>query len=403
MLLFYLILPILFLEMLKYLSSKTSVEKIYILLLSFVFFSLPFSFALNSVSLGIYIFFGFFYSRNKTLKNIKDVFLCFALSAFFVISLFWLRNFENAQFEFLLRISPIIFLPFLFFMNQEKYNMLELTWVLTISSILALLYGVFSAVEFYTRPEEHFELIHLPHTLRGNYHAVYFSIQLGINIILLFFSFKKTRNVYLLILAFLLFFAMILLGKRMPLLSVILLGIVYTCNSLKKFVIYLLSLIFFATVFIFTPYNKWRFNKLSEVGEGSERIIMLKASGQLISERVLLGFGTGNVSKNLERTYEGMNIKTPFYSNNPHNLFLFILISHGLLGLVIFIMFQLKVLKFAWGKNNKLFLYTYLFLLFVSMTEVILIRQQGIILYSLILSYLFFNKKSNIEATNYIH
>lgn len=380
--------------MLKYLNHKTWEENIDIALLSLVFISLPFSPAINSISLGVYLIFNFFFNRRKSfIKGFYEIFTCIALGAFFWITCLWLRDFESRQFDFLLRILPMAILPFIFSIKNNPYSILEITLIISVSSILAILFGIYTAVEFYTRPEEHFELIHLPHTLKGRYHSVYLSMQLGVNVILLFSCYKQYRKKYLAIIALLLIIVMILLGKRMGLVALFIVGALYACNSLRRIIVSILTVLILGIIFMLLPYNKWRVEKLSKIGEGSERIIMLNASLKLINDYCFFGVGTRNVSKELEKVYKEKNIDTPFYSNNPHNQFLYIAITHGLVGLVLYFVLQVWLLADCWKRKNKLYLYLYLFLTLVSMTEVILIRQQGIVLYSVTLSFLFFNKK----------
>lgn len=380
--------------MLGYLKEKSLNEKVNIGLLSLVFFSLPFSFAMNSITVLAFVLFTLFFNRNTEHFGIKLSQNHLYLGSFFWLSCLWIKSFEINDMEFILRLIPLAIIPFTFLIQKDKFDLFDFTIIVSISSILAIGYGVYNAVEFYSRPDQHFTLIHLPHTLKGNYQAVYFSLQLGINIILLLFCFQKYNRKVIIVLVIIFLAVIVLLGKRMSLISLVLLGGIYTLTSFKKIAIFSLLAICLGFVFILYPYNKWRMEKASKMGEGVERIIMFESSINIIENNFFFGTGTKNVSSSLEQEYKREGIKTPFFANNPHNQYLYIFIGFGLVGFLIFLISQFYIVKYCWEMEKKYFLYLYLFFTLISLTEVILIRQQGIILFIFTLSFLFDFKKN---------
>ncbi len=250
-----------------------------------------------------------------------------------------------------------------------------------------------NSIQFYNRPDEHFSFIHLPHTIYGNYHPIYFAMQLGLTIVLNIILLFKKKSIFISLSAITSFIFLIILGKRsaivFTLLSIVM--ITFKRSNYKKAIITALLLSFLLLVlFIISPYNLWRINNIDQMGEGYERLIMLEASLDVLSNNPLFGVGTNNVYDILGEEYLKMNIEPPFYSNNPHSQVLYTLLMSGLIGLAFYISASSVLLYKIIRSKDHVMLISFLFLTAVSFTETILIRQAGIVLYSLSLSIIYF-------------
>ncbi len=390
--------------MLEELKNRNFLENINILLFSSIFWTLPFSFGLNSIAVGLYIFFILVFLPNKT--NIKsEICIGFVLGAFFWLSVLWLRGFSVNNLEFILRLLPLGVLPIIMAIKKIDISIKQITVVISISSILAIMFGIYTAIEFYNRPDQHFSLIHLPHTLKGNYHSVFFAIQLGVNTILLSICFGTEKRKRFLFTAILFLGTIILLGKRMVLISLTVLAICHTLSNLnkKRILALIFSIVILTMFFVFSPYNKWRIEKINQLGEGSERIIMFESSLNVIKDNLFFGVGTYRVSEYLENEYLKLGLSTPFYANNPHNLILYTVISFGLIGIIIYFFSQIIIIRKMILIKHWGFIYMYAYFFLISLTETILIRQQGIVLYTFILSYFLFNSKPYEFKSKNIH
>lgn len=365
-------------------------------LLLIVFCTLPFSLNINALSVGAFVAFQLIFNSEKKPFNKYKFLIILCFGAFFWLCLLDLRDVGFKKLEFLLRILPLALIPLSTYYQKHNYlDISKITILLSISSFIAIFYGIFVAIEFYTRPDQHFSLIHLPHTIKGNYHSVYFAIQLGVNTILALFCFKKERSPYYLIISVLFILFIIILGKRMALISLILVGLIYSISffKIKNIFLFLGIIGLFTLIYAMSPYNRWRADQIANVGEGSERIIMLQASKELTSENLFFGVSTSQVSTELGKIYDSYDLKTPFFSNNPHNQLLYILLSFGITGFIAFLVSQVYLIVLAIKTKYHIFIVVYTFFLMVAMTETILIRQQGIVLYSMILSQLLVNKE----------
>lgn len=381
--------------MLGLIKRKLPLNRINFLFLVLIFCTLPFALNLNAIVLGLYVAFLIIFLEKRKISRSK-VISAVGLGAFFWISIFWLKTTNAKDLNFILRLLPLALLPFGFVLKKINANVKEITIAVTVSSICVTLFGVYTAIEFYSRPDQHFSFIHLPHMIQGNYDAVYFAIQLGVNVMLLLTIYRDKKKIIHLLIAMVFIGLMVLLGKRMALFSLTLLVMLWAITNVgwKKLLPFVLIVLTVSILFFLSPYNRWRASNISQKGEGMERAIMLTSSGEVVKNNVFLGVGTNKVSQNLEIVYNKKGIDTPFYSNNPHNQFLYILVAYGIVGFLVYLSLQVYFVRQAWILRNKIFLYILAFFTLVSLTETILIRQQGIILYSLVLSYLFYNKES---------
>lgn len=380
-------------------SDKECLHKCHLALLLVVFVTVPFFNGINSISIGVYAGFVFFYSKIGTHNSLAETIFLIATGAFFLLTILDFRGFfldTGKHLVFLLRLLPLFLIPIAYSgWSGKKVSMEELTVILTISSFCAMFFGIYTAIEFYTRPEEHFSFIHLPHTITGKYHSVYFSMQLGVNVLLAALSFNRTKSYYYLLIAIVLFVFMTLLGKRMALLALCALALLFVMRNLnlKVMLVFLFSTGMAGALYLYSPYNRWRMEQFDSNGEGSERIIMMMESMNIIKDHFFMGVSPIGVSSELGEKYNERGIETPFFANNPHDQPLYIFMAFGIVGFIIYYALQFLLLLDAFRKNMKAFVYVFLFFLFVSISETILIRQSGIVLYVFVLTIIFYERK----------
>jgi len=200
--------------------------------------------------------------------------------------------------------------------------------------------------------------------------GMYLTLSYSNGIIFLYYFFNKLLHNYRFIFVFTSFILMVLAGGRGALLFVFLILVFY---SMQKLVLFFKTLkiktntiisiiIFFIVVFIVSINNTELVNRTIErlsilVGgeSASVRIEYLNFALQQINDSAIFGYGIGSFG--LEYT----NIDLRLY---PHNVFVEIWFEIGLLPLILFLVFNLIVLKTIITSKCYwcLALYIYLFL-----------------------------------------
>jgi O-antigen ligase len=109
----------------------------------------------------------------------------------------------------------------------------------------------------------------------------------------------------------------------------------------------------------------------------SQRSFIYKNAGELIAKNLVFGAGTGDVKNVVQEFYleKGVNFKTYL---NPHNQFIQIAVSIGVVGLIFFILMLLLFSWHFWNKGGLVILFSIGMLCVYMMTESIIERQQGV-------------------------
>lgn len=230
---------------------------------------------------------------------------------------------------------------------------------------------------------------------------IYYSLFIVISIIVLieeidYGKFNK-RFVFIIIGLLLLLFNLILFSSKMAIISFSIFLIMFTYKKRRFINFYLLS-IFISGILFIMFFNKnsfllkrfvepFYFLKLPnglDYSSTSIRLGIYNCLKNVISQNFLFGVGTGDVFDSLNVCY--LQYNTNAYENakfGSHNNFLWYFISNGIFGFLAFITFCKHLIKKIIDSNEK---YTiYIIVMFINMlTEDILIRQRGVILFYLL-------------------
>ncbi|MDB3887367.1 O-antigen ligase family protein [bacterium] len=115
-----------------------------------------------------------------------------------------------------------------------------------------------------------------------------------------------------------------------------------------------------------------------------------------ISKNPIIGTGIGDLQNNLRQNYSEKKFTLAQEANyNSHNQFLDVLLSGGILGLFLFIIYFYQIFKLSINNSNYLLTFFAIIFITASLTENILSRNQGVVFVSLLLSILIFSKKLN--------
>ncbi len=115
-----------------------------------------------------------------------------------------------------------------------------------------------------------------------------------------------------------------------------------------------------------------------------ERLDLWEAALQACSNP-LLGVGTGDGEAVLNAYYAGHGMAQYASSNlNPHNQFISVYLSNGLLGLITFLLLLFRPLYLSVKRSNALGALIFFPFIIYGMTEVFLGRYQGVIFFALL-------------------
>ena len=241
-------------------------------------------------------------------------------------------------------------------------------------------------------------------------HPIYLSIFIAIAILLgtTFYKREKAKlayNALIVIFQLILLVFLILIMSKGVILAFVLAFIVLISKKFKsKYLLIFLALI---ALFAILPSENNRFKELfnnstynSFTGENSTniRLNVLECSYDLAVKKPFLGYGVGDIQDELSKCYSEKEFNFGSVRYNSHNQFLFVWLSNGIIGLLLFILLLLFYLKVAIKNKDYLMLSVLVLYSVVFLFENVLSRQSGVIFFSFIMNFLMIinlNKESN--------
>jgi O-antigen ligase len=141
----------------------------------------------------------------------------------------------------------------------------------------------------------------------------------------------------------------------------------------------------------------------SEVNENfstSIRVGIYKCAVKVIGEEFILGYGIGDAQRALNICYSNHSNILLKNRYNSHNQYFDVLLKTGFLGLLIFFYFLYTNFRKAFKSENELIIYLLIFYCVLFLTENILVRQSGVILFFFLLSFLNLTSKTSSIQPN---
>lgn len=134
-------------------------------------------------------------------------------------------------------------------------------------------------------------------------------------------------------------------------------------------------------------------SKKEEFNSSNVRNGIYFCDAKLIGENYLLGLGIGDVQAQLNKCYQKeFNSKVYQWKDyNSHNQYAFFWLSSGVFGLLSFLILLFLLLKDALKKRSAIFMHFILIFSIVFLTENVLVRSDGLLLFSLISGLFYFN------------
>ena len=359
--------------------------------------------------------------KNKFQKIFQNK-LSLLFIAFFLMHLIGLSYTENMDaglFDLQVKLSLLVF-PFILASRPvSKTQIRDLFWAFIIGCVLCSFIMLSRAIYTYMAFSENiFFYQAFSFIIHPSYLSMYFNLCIAW---LLISRLKKsaTSNGFASILWFIvvLFFSFIivLLSSKMGLITMILLYIgfiLYYILSRKKYLFGLIGLLLFIgsvfSIVRFVPEIRGRVNNVfvamssnstnqAEAESTAVRMLIWSASNQIISERLLLGVGTGDSKDVLMTEYEKRGMTGAFeHKLNAHNEYYQVFISVGLIGFVLLILSLLLPLYKAFTSKNAIYILFLLIIILNFIPESMFETQAGVVFYAFFNSLLCFDNNKSL-------
>lgn len=290
-------------------------------------------------------------------------------------------------------IFPII-LPLAFEINAGSIKKLLSSLVFgSVTALIILFTYVF--VDFFSN--NNFTLTnHFNHyfTAPISIHPTYLSLMVNLSIVSLLYGYKKSKiKILNIILILILLAGIVFLSSRNINISTIIIVaiLLYPLFRNKRYYVVslLLTIILFVGIIASNDYLKNRFTTqlVQDISNSEERQIHIleprserwKLGWELIKDKPIFGYGTGDEVAELKKKYAENNMFISYIEGfNIHNQYLSILIKHGIIG---FLIFSFVFGYYIWiGIKSKDTVYLCFLgvLLLAFMTENLLDSNKGI-------------------------
>ncbi|AOW17492.1 hypothetical protein LPB03_08440 [Polaribacter vadi] len=377
----------------------------------------------------VFLVFFSFYCFKKT-KKMNVFYFVFASTPYFllIVGMFYTKNITYGikflETEFSLLLYPLCFalLPKELLKwqvnNRLNYILGVFCFSIFIFSSCAFLYFIIFENRSLDYVIQHYNIL-IDKSIYPKYqiHSIYLALNVGISLIFSFFLIKKQKKYILKLLTLInILFAILLLAflnKRMAIIALFIVFLIHVVLELKKIRIKKLTLVYYVALsavviigVIFMPRYKnqnsfHEFNNIVTTINDPEtsigkRVFLYKSAFKLFLKNPLLGVGTGDANEKLSNEL-AILLQTKSENYNTHNQYLSYLISLGLFGFIIFICYIFYVLKISLISNEVLMFYLFVFLCLNMMSENILERESGVLIYAFFLNFFL---KLNLNSDN---
>lgn len=389
-------------------SYKNILKKLFYLCGALIAFTIPLSIRFNSYAIILFavLFLLNLSSRNFSVNKISPWLFCLFISfyLFEVVSLLYSVNKDEGISVLQKKISLLVFPLLLAFIRD--FNIKIVLKGLIVGCLLALLvcysYAIFRFIATADFDEFFYEKFTEPIRIQPTYFALHISLALLIIVNELKDSslLKSRTKIIYWAMIFLFFISILFLSSRTILfiISIILLYEIYFTflkkGSLLLKTCTLVILIISGYIFIGkSPVLKSRIMDMVKTkfyfspGENNAngltlRLVKWQCSIEGIEGSPFKGVGTGDAQKYLQDCYKEKNFWGQVFQYNSHNQFLQIGLASGVVTMLFYLLSLLVPLFISIKHRNILYAEFLILIIVLSLTESLLERQQGVVLYS---------------------
>lgn len=383
---------------------------------------LPFVDILSPIVLGITLAMGvFFKSQQDFFRRLKENKGLVLLMLFFVlglISLSYTSDFGKSL-DKLSKILGYVLIPGTFLAINPSSELIKKAIKVFVYALIA--FCVFSLFKLSYHFIVDYETSHWYNFVQDSmYHKHMPEDAMYLNTGLVFVLFGSFNRNFKLLVAMLFLVIIVLFGVRLGLFVYLLVVAAYFILNFKQLLtirsLLIIAISIIASVALiqqsryandkfFDTLAKMGFDtseQVSEVGENYHNINLRKkmwsSAVQLIAEKPIIGYGTGDEKNELSRVYQQRGYEIGRV--NAHNQYLSLLIQYGMMGLVLLIvLFVYLIRKSILQKNEKIFLIVVIMI--ISMiTESYLELQQGVFYFCTFVTLFVYQKENNNAVEN---
>lgn len=359
---------------------------------------------------------------NVSKTDLVKIFAFTSIFLVYAVSLIYSYNI-NIALMLLLRVSPFLVFAIIFGLLSKRllnHKTVQTSFMIFVMSIfIKLVYIKITLFNYFEnkpvtswRYRQEFESL-------TDIHGTYFSLWIGFAVLFLVNQtvFLLENKKFLLVLTSgiitaYFFYWLLTLEARLPLISTIFLCIVLVIIKIKSIKIFVITSVAFSAIIALTlAVNPNPLNKTKEMLEynfslpkGDYNYNFESVSSQqirngiyfcsyiLIKDSWLIGYGVGDVDKELQRCYKENLESNVFqmFSYNSHNQYLQVWLASGIFGLILFVCSLMYLLYMAVKRHSPLLLVLLLFVFVCMLTENIFSRHDGVLVYTFFCSMLFF-------------
>lgn len=407
--------------------QKNKIDTISDFLVVLILVTLPLGFAVNSISIILFLIAAIYSAVSKGFKiEFCKVHVLFVmLYMLFACSLIWTNNLENTK-EGLVRFLSFLIIPLAFFLNNKTKIRHEVVFNIFSKSLVVygfyvLILGVFKAFQ---GNDISYLFYHQLSNNLSKMNAIYLSVFMSFGIA--YFLNKRNKSKIDLFCAIFLGLVLILLSSKIIITITVLLSVILHFKrikvkkiSVKNKVIVVAALLLFSILSLnFVKRFKTEFDttKIGEVlhkkdfghvylwsGTGL-RMFQIKAFTEIVVEQnnFFLGSGLNNSQKSLNEKYVEYNLYPGFLNYNYHNQYVQIFAELGIVGLGLLLVIMVLILKKGINDRNYFLISFIILILVVCITESFLWRQRGMVFF-ITIALLFSQRKNRIIETEKIN
>ncbi len=366
------------------------------------------------IMLAIVSLYDYLNNRNKKTEepnklDWKHTILMSSIYIFYLLSLFNSSNFEVANSKLEIGLSLFIIPVFMNlslnkWIDKRNFDFFRKSFLISLI-IYAFIYFIFSFLyenEFY--PKGLFIASFMRKTITVipliETHPIYASIFFGLGILFTVELYKKLNKLVVFVLMSSFSVVIIVLASKMVIIALIIILLMLLLKKVdsKRIILLILISTIFSSIalYLFVPNINSRFKelltektyeKVDALNSSSIRFAISECSTSLILDTGLLGFGVGDVQDKLNSCYENKSEHLLEKQYNTHNQYLSLWLGTGILGLFSFLFILSINFRLAWINNDTLFLSILLFFSMNFLTENLLERQSGVILFAFLINF----------------
>lgn len=239
-------------------------------------------------------------------------------------------------------------------------------------------------------------------------HTIYISMFLGIALLFVMAYFREsTRRIKTLFLvtATIIVVNLFLISSKGIIIAIFLSALFFIFLYLKSLKVKLLivasSVALFLLSIMYLPTLERRFrelriastyNKIQPNNSSSVRIGIYKCVLQTIKEKPILGYGLGTSPQ--RECYKEASDHLYNYNFNSHNQYFGYMLNAGIFGVLTLLLFLFFHFRYSIKHKDHMYLIMVFFFSIVMLTENILERQSGLILFMFMMSFMFYSRKN---------